>query len=1026
MKQNLKKRTSILKGVMFVCLFLTSIIGYAQERTISGTITDSNKEPLIGLSVAVEGTTTGVMTDLDGKYSISAKPGDILVFSYVGMQSQKITVANQSVIDVVMTEDAATMLNATVVIGYGTAKKRDLAGSIVSISAEDIANRPSSNPLASLQGKVSGVQIVNSGRTGQDPEIRIRGTNSINGYKPLYVVDGLFYDNVNFLNAADIESMEILKDPSSLAIFGVRGANGVIIVTTKKAKEGKTVVSINSSVGVKNIVNKVKMANGDQFREMYNEQLINEWLDGDQKEPFMPFDFSKFQANTNWQNEILRTAMVTDNNVSVSASTDKSNFYLGIGYMYEQGNIQNEKYNRITINLANDYSLTKNFKVGYQFTGARIQPQSTPTDEDGILNALRSAPVVEPYNHEYGMYNRLPNMQKNQITNPMLMVDEQTRTTKATNYTAGGNVYGDLNMLNNKLNFRVMLGFDYRTEDSRTYKPQRFMYDLETESIYEPDNNKSSIAQFKLDETKVQSDYVLTYTDKFGDHGLTATAGFTTFYNRLSKLDASRKSDSNLPISTNPDDWYVSKGDIESSTNGSDQWEKTTLSFLLRGLYNYKSKYIFNASFRRDGTSAFYYTGNEWQNFYSFGGGWIITEEEFMKDNGIIDYLKLKGSWGTLGIQDAGSAYPAYPLLGTNDPDGIFGDPEQPNFGGSPEYQVDKNLRWEKVEAWEVGIESYFAANRLKFEATYYDKLTKDMLIQLDGFAGTAPAMQNRGKMSNRGFEFSLAWNDKIGDDWRYGINANLATVRNRVKEIYSYGPNKLNIISGAKSIAYTQEGMPIGYFYGYKVDGVFQNQQEINDANVKLDQTPKPGDLRFKDVNGDGIIDSKDRTKIGNPTPDFTYGISLNLGYKNFDLSVDMMGVQGNEIYRTWDNYNWSPFNYMSQRVGRWTGEGTSNSQPILNTKRTINNLNSEYYIEDGSFFRIRNIQLSYQFDQSLVRKLRMSSLKVYVNAQNPVTWKNNTGYSPEIGGSAIAFGIDNGTYPVPAVYTFGFNLTF
>ena len=339
MKQNLKKRTSILKGVMFVCLFLTSIIGYAQERTISGTITDSNEEPLIGLSVAVEGTTTGVMTDLDGKYSISAKPGDILVFSYVGMQSPKITVANQSVIDVVMTEDAATMLNATVVIGYGTAKKRDLAGSIVSISAEDIANRPSSNPLASLQGKVSGVQIVNSGRTGQDPEIRIRGTNSINGYKPLYVVDGLFYDNVNFLNAADIESMEILKDPSSLAIFGVRGANGVIIVTTKKAKEGKTVVSINSSVGVKNIVNKVKMANGDQFREMYNEQLINEWLDGDQKEPFMPFDFSKFQANTNWQNEILRTAMVTDNNVSVSASTDKSNFYLGIGYMQYDNNI---------------------------------------------------------------------------------------------------------------------------------------------------------------------------------------------------------------------------------------------------------------------------------------------------------------------------------------------------------------------------------------------------------------------------------------------------------------------------------------------------------------------------------------------------------------------------------------------------------------------------------------------------------------------------------------------------------------
>lgn len=1015
------KKSKIRKGILFVCLLFISIISYAQKRTITGLVVDNNKEPLIGLSVVIEGTGTGVLTNLDGYYSISAEKGNVLLFSYVGMKTIKVIVSDQSTVNITMEEDDATVLSDLIVIGYGSAKKRDLAGSIVSINADDIKNRPTSNPLSSLQGKVSGVQVVNTGRAGQDPEIRIRGTNSINGYKPLYVVDGLFYDNINFLNSADIESMEILKDPSSLAIFGVRGANGVIIVTTKKAKQGRTVVSLNSSVGVKTIGNRVKMVNGDQFREMYNEQLKNEWLDGNQKDPFAPFDFSKFQANTNWQDEIFRTALLTDNNISVSASTDKSNFYLGVGYMYEQGNINHERYNRITVNFANDYNLTKDIKVGYQFTGARIQP----ADSKEVLNALRSAPVVVPYNEEHGMYNRLPNMQKHQISNPLVAVEDEARTARADNYNAGGNIYGDIDFLNKKLNFRVMYGFDYRSEDNRTYTPKKFMYDLETESVYEPDKNISSVSQFKLNETKVQSDYVLTYSDKFGDHSLTATAGFTTFYNKLSKLSAGRTSKLETPITMNPNDWFVSMGDAESSTNGSEQWEKTTLSVLLRALYNYKSKYIFNASFRRDGTSAFKVTGNAWQNFYSFGAGWVMSEENFMKDNGVIDYLKLKGSWGTLGIQDAGSPYPAYPLWSSSE-DKITGIPETNHPGGSTEYKIARDLRWEKVQAWEVGLESYFLANRLKFEATYYDKLTKDMLIRIDGFAGTTPGMANRGEMSNKGFEFSFSWNDKIGDNWRYGVSANLSTIRNRVEDIKATGANKFQIISGDKNIAYTRIGQPIGYFYGYKVDGIFQTQEEINNTNIKLDQKPKPGDLRFADVNNDGVIDSKDRTIIGNPTPDFTYGFTFSLGYKNLDLSIDMMGVQGNEIYRTWDNYNWAPFNYMEQRVGRWTGPDTSTSQPILNTKRTINNLNSDYYIEDGSFFRIRNIQLSYEFNKSFAKKLRMSALKVYINAQNPVTWKKNTGYTPEIGGTAIAFGIDTGTYPMPSVYSLGFNITF
>ncbi len=454
-----------------VCLLLMTTSLFAQEKTVTGTVTDSTNEPLIGASVVIQGTSNGTITDIDGKYSITASPDNVLEFSYVGMVKQDVKVGSQHVINIQLKEDSQ-MLAETVVIGYGSAKKRDLTGSITNIKGAEIANKPSTNPLSSLQGKVAGVQIINSGQAGSDPEIRVRGTNSINGYKPLYIVDGLFNDNINFLNPEDIESMEVLKDPSSLAIFGVRGANGVIIITTKKAKEGQTLVNINTSFGWKHVVDRIKMVNASQFKELYSEQLVNE------KNP--AFDFSGWNADTDWQDEVLQNGFITNNN--------------GTG--------------------------------------------------------------------------------------------------------------------------------------------------------------KTEVSQFKENETKVQSDYVLTYTNSFGDHNLTATAGFTTYYNSLSRLDAARGQGIGLVIPDNPDKWFVSIGDLATATNGSTQWERTTVSFLGRVIYNYKGKYLFNGSFRRDGSSAFSYTGNQWQNFYSAGAGWLMTEEEFMKDISWLDMLKLKGSWGTLGNQN--------------------------------------------------------------------------------------------------------------------------------------------------------------------------------------------------------------------------------------------------------------------------------------------------------------------------------------------------------------------------------------
>ena len=1004
----IEKALWLKKLFLLMCLVLSGTIVFAQEKTVTGIVTDSSNEPLIGVSVIAQGTGNGVVTDMDGKYSIKATPSSILQFSYVGMEKQSVKVGSQNVINIQLKDDSQ-MLAETVVIGYGSAKKRDLTGSITNIKGDEIANKPVANPLSALQGKVAGVQVINSGKAGEDPEIRVRGTNSINGYKPLYVVDGLFNDNINFLNPQDIESMEILKDPSSLAIFGVRGANGVIIITTKKAKVGQTRVNINGSFGFKSVPNQIEMVDAAGFKELYNEQLRNEGSP--------EFDFTGWNGNTNWQDEIFQTGFITNNNVSITGASEKHSFYLGAGYAYEQGNIKNEKYSKITLSVSNEYKLTDNFRVGFQFNGARILPADTKT----VTTAVRATPVAEVFNDQYNLYTTLPEFQKAQMNNPMVDVNLKANTTRAENYRGSGNVYAEWDFLKH-FQFKAMFSMDYASNNSRKYTPIIQVFDASAEgSVVTLGDGKTGINQDKQTEMKTQSDYLLTYTNTWGEHSLTATAGFTTYYNKLEKLEAARAQGVGLIIPDNPDKWYVSIGDAGTATNKSTQWERATVSMLGRILYNYKGRYLFNGSFRRDGSSAFSYTGNQWQNFYSVGAGWLISEEAFMKDITWLDMLKLKGSWGTLGNQNLEKAYPAEPLL-SNAYSAVFGTPSAIYPGYQLSYLPNPTLRWEKVEAWEVGAEANFFRNRLHLEGVYYKKTTKDLLAEVPGISGTVPGIGNLGSIENKGVEFAINWRDQIGD-WNYSIGGNLTTIKNKVLSLVQEG---YSIISGDKSQSYTMAGFPIGYFYGYKVEGVYQNQTEIDNSPKNTLATVTPGDLKFVDVDGSGEITPADRTIIGNPTPDVTYGINLNVGYKNWELGVDMMGQAGNEIYRTWDNYNWSQFNFMKQRLNRWHGEGTSNSQPLLNMKHTINNLNSEYYIEDGSFFRIRNVQLAYNFDKILLSKIGVQALKLYANVQNLKTWKHNTGYTPELGGTAIAFGVDDGSYPMPVVYTFGFNLTF
>ena len=997
------------KNLLITCVMLLfAITSMAQNKiTISGVVTDKTGETVIGASVRVKGQESkGSITDINGKYQIvDVASNTTLIFSYIGMREQEIAVNGRSTINVKMEEDSQ-LIDEVVVVGYGSAKKRDLTGSIVTVKADEIASKPSTNPLASIQGKVAGVQVVNTGRAGQDPEIRVRGTNSINGFKPLYVVDGLFTDNINYLNTADIESMEILKDPSSLAIFGVRGANGVIIITTKRAKIGKTMVNINSSVGWKVIYDRVGVTNAEEFKMLYNEQLISQGSD--------PYDYTQWAGNTDWQDEIFQTGFLTNNNVSITGATDKSKFYLGLGYVMEEGSIKTEKLNKFTVNLNSEYSVTDFLRFGFQLNGVRAKYP----DAKGVDGALKAAPIAPTHDLESGLIHTLPDFQRAQVWNPLIETELRGAHNKSENYRVAGNVFGEIDILKN-LTFKATFSMDYASSQGRSYSPLIYVYNPDVEGE-ERLTERESVNQSKSTSLAAQSDYVLTYLGQFGNHGLTLTAGLTTNYNESSSLSGGRSqlAGYGILVGDDPDRWWLSTiDDISTATNGGSQSDRFTMSYLFRALYNYKNRYLLNASFRRDGSSVFYKTGNTWDNFYSFGAGWVMTEEKFMQNQNVINFLKLKGSWGVLGSQNTGSSYPAYATI-VSSGSAVFGD----NIiaGKGPNKLISPTLGWERNYSWEVGFDMHMFNDRLQLSPVYYNKTTKDMLTSIPGIAGTVPGLQNVGEIRNRGFELSASWNDKIGEDWRYGLGANLSTIDNKVLSLVN---KDYNIISGPSRVS---EGYPIGYFYGYKVEGVYQNEDDIRFSPINSVGSVTPGDLKFADVDGNGKITDNDRTMIGNPTPDFTYGFNVNLGWKNLDLTVDMMGVYGNEIYRNWGSSSYAQLNYRTEQLNRWHGEGTSNWEPLLDPSHKINQEASTYFIEDGSFFRIRNIELGYNFDKRLLNRIKVQSLRLYTNVQNPKTWSRNGGYTPEVGGSAISFGIDGGGYPMPTVYTIGFNLTF
>ncbi len=1034
-------RMKVFTSVAFMLFSLTLLsVAHANTATlkvtVTGKVTDKKGEPIIGASLLEKGTTNGVVTDIEGKYTISVENNAILEVQYLNYVTQEIQVNNQSVIDVAL-EEAAIQLNDIVVTGYGTASKRDLTGSITKIDGKEVQDLPNTNPISSLQSKVAGLSVVNSGTPGATPDIRIRGTSSIGSIKVLYVVDGILTDNINYINPSDIESIDVLKDPSSLAIFGVRGAGGVIAITTKKAKAGQVNVNYNFSIGTKQLVDKISWANAAQFKELYEEEKLNIGVDA-------PFDYNTWNANTDWVNAVTRTGKFNSHNLSVSGATERNKFNLSLGYLSDDGLIKNQNLNKYVLAFSDEFKVGKAFKFGFNLNGIR---QKNPYDyaQYALNDARKVIPGVpsstihvlarNPYgpdSYEQDLYYSLPNIQIAGVVNPLIQLENEYDKTKDIEYRTVGNVFGEVSFLKD-FTLRATLYGDRSNRNKLQYTPLYNAYDASA-SIKAPFlySQRTQVSENDDVYNKWQTDLLLNWKRSFGQHNFTALAGFTAnYYGHFGTSAIAPQG--NVPIPNDPRLWYLTNGFEKSGdvVAKSSQNENATTSGLFRVLYNYNYKYFLTGSFRQDASSQIA-PQNRIQNFWALGAGWDLSQENFFPKN-IFNKFKLRGSVGVLGNQNAyGFDYPVYPALVTG-AGAVFGGSGGafnvfPAFTQS--YLPSPNLKWETVLAKDFGIEANMFNSRLIFEAAYYDKITRDLMTYVPGVSGGLAELKNAGKIQNNGFEFTASYNQPLGKDFSLTISGNITTYKNKVLELAT---KDFALYAGRNR---TVVGLPIAHFYGYIVEGLYQSYADKLNSPANTEFSYGPGDFKYKDINGDGKINTEDRTMIGNPTPDFTYGGAVQLNYKGFNLGIDVGGVYGNEIYREWGGTE-SPFqrvNYPTFKYGRWHGAGTSNWDPILGQDHRINYESSTYGIEDGSYMRIRNLQIGYNFGNNITSKVFAKNIRIFANVQNLKTFKRNLGYSPEAGANfddpnvrpALEFGIDRANNALPRVITFGANISF
>lgn len=1005
------KKKLLIAYLLFIGVVFT---GYGQIQ-ISGVVTDAaDGSTLPGVTVKIKDTTQGTQTNMDGRYELTANEDAVLIFSFIGMASHEQPVDGRNIINVALGADI-TNLQEVVFIGYGTGTRQDLTAPITTIRSEEISRQITSNPAQALQGKVAGMQVTNSGEPGSQPQIKIRGISTVFGAGggPLYVVDGVIVENINFLNNNDIESMTVLKDASAGAIYGVQAANGVILVTTKEGKKGDTQVNFSSYTGFQQATNIMEMANTDQYIELLNQRTGLTGV-GNMIDPSM------HTLSTNWYDELTRAALITSHEVSISGGTDNSSYSYGLGYLYQDGILDshnpdnNNNFNRLNFRAKNDYYFN-NLDIGYNLIFSKNN--STPAYNYALFQGYVAPPAFEARQDNGEWTDPTALGFSGPFANPMAsayyhdVVNEEYKLIPSTYFSADFGEY---------FNFRSSLSANLSFGQRENFNPTYYVSGLQA-------NTTSSLNKNNDFSRNLQFDNTLEYSRLFTRHSLKIMAGSSLQEFFSNYLTATGFNVPQLP-DENP---YIRLGDDTSRDGNDGGFKSRVASFFSRVSYNYDSKYMATATIRADGSSRY---NDPWGYFPSLGLGWVISQEDFMSNQNTFDYLKLRGSWGQLGNNNV----PANSVQITGSPGpgttGIFGS-NNPVPGLTFQTVYNNFLIWETIEEFNAGLELFSFSNRLSIELDFYNRITDNAVFTLTipGVSGTVELLGNNGKIRNRGIDLSMGWNNSnTSSEFKYSFSGNISTVDNEVLEIRNESGVLFGALSNGQFLTRATVGKPVGAFFGYNVIGVFQSLTEINeytsDNGVILQPDALPGDFIFENVNGDDRIDDEDRMMLGSPIPTFTYGFTANFNYRQWDASVVIQGVYGNKIYnakRTIRNI-FPDANYDKDFYDNyWQGSGTSNTYPSAAlTRRNI--FPNSFFVESGSYVRIRNIQIGYTLPENIRQTLRMQSLRVYVSAQNPVTLFAYNGYTPEIGGSPIATGIDNDTYPLSATFTAGINVTF
>jgi len=978
---------------------------------VHGKVLNEEGAPLVGVSITISGSTAGTSTGSDGTYSISAPENGTLVFSFVGYSSQTISINSRTEINIQLIREVSA-LSSVVIVGYGTQRKIDITGSIATVKGEEITKQASYNPLSALQGKVAGVQITNSGSPGAPPQMTIRGVGTVYGNtNPLFVVDGVWYDDISFLNNSDIESISVLKDASSESIYGIRAANGVVLITTKKGKRnGKPVFNYNGFVGNQVITNQVKMASGPEYAQMINEVYS---LNGS---PTLYPDPSSF-GTTDWYHLILRNALVSNQQISTTGGGEKSTYNFSLGYYHQDGLVKNNDFDKYSVHVSNDYQVTNFLKVGVNTTGIL----STSNDAPGSIfyDLFNAAPIVPAFYSDgsYGDPADYKIAAANQ-KNPQESIDFNNHRTRT--WKLNGSVYADVKFLKD-FTFHTSAGGDFEQVEGKGYTPYNNYYTIPVALR----NTHSSLSVNRDEIRNWIVENTLTYDRKFGDHSLKVLLGQGAQEYKVYKFHASVQ---DVPEGSSTE--YISLGTASTAGIGDEGSLDRVSSYFGRVNYSYQDKYLLTASMRADGSSKF---SNTWGYFPSVGVGWVISKEKFFQNQKLFDNLKLRASWGRIGNLSVPANLSI--LKASQTPSLVYvGGDGSSATGASINTVVTPTTTWETGEGTDVGLEAALLKNKLNVEIDWYNKKTIHAIFAIPvlGSVGTTSGtiVGNQATFRNQGFEFLATWKNMINKEWSYSISANAGINQNRVMEVAT-GGNPIYDYLGANTITRTMVGEPIGEFFGREVVGIFQSATDIaaykNKDGVVIQPSAKPGDFKYKDENGDGVIDDKDRVVLGNPNPKLVYGINTTLAFKNFDLSLDFQGISGVSIYNGNFALRYGGENYTSDFYdNRWHGEGTSNVYPSVNVAGN-NSFTNSFFVEDGSYFRIRNAQLGYTIIGNKGERSGISKLRLYVNAQNAFTWFHYRGFTPEVQASSpTKAGIDQQVYPLYATYNFGVNLTF